>query len=149
MAAKVTKELSGAGLWGVEFFLTDKGIYFSELSPRPHDTGMVTLANTQNFSEFELHARAILGFPIPEIQLKQNGASAVILANAEGTSYEFNGITSVLQNNNTDVRLFAKPTTRPYRRMGVVLTYDNLQSDINVVKQKAIDLSKQISITIN
>ena len=149
MAAKVTKELSGAGLWGVEFFLTDKGIYFSELSPRPHDTGMVTLANTQNFSEFELHARAILGFPIPEIQLKQNGASAVILANAEGTSYEFNGVTSVLQNNNTDVRLFAKPTTRPYRRMGVVLTYDNLQSDINVVKQKAIDLSKQISITIN
>ena len=140
MAAKVTKELSGAGLWGVEFFLTDKGIYFSELSPRPHDTGMVTLANTQNFSEFELHARAILGFPIPEIQLKQNGASAVILANAEGTSYEFNGVTSVLQNNNTDVRLFAKPTTRPYRRMGVVLTYDNLQSDINVVKQKAIDL---------
>ncbi len=149
MAEKVTKELSGAGLWGVEFFLTDKGIYFSELSPRPHDTGMVTLANTQNLSEFELHARAILGFPIPEIQLKQHGASAVLLANAEGTSYEFNGVTTVLKNNNTDVRLFAKPTTRPYRRMGVVLTYDNLNSDIQVVKQKAIDLSKQISITIN
>ena len=94
-------------------------------------------------------AQLNLNLKIIEIQLKQNGASAVILANAEGTSYEFNGITSVLQNNNTDVRLFAKPTTRPYRRMGVVLTYDNLQSDINVVKQKAIDLSKQISITIN
>lgn len=149
MAAKVTKELSGAGLWGVEFFLTDKGIYFSELSPRPHDTGMVTLANTQNLSEFELHARAILGFPIPEIQLKQHGASAVLLASAEGTSYKFTGVTNVLKNNNTDVRLFGKPTTRPYRRMGVVLTYDNLQSDINMVKQKAIDLSKQITIITN
>ena len=149
MAAKVTKELSGAGLWGVEFFLTDKGIYFSELSPRPHDTGMVTLANTQNLSEFELHARAILGFPIPNIQLKQHGASAVLLASAEGSNYNFNGVTAVLENSNTDVRLFAKPTTRPYRRMGVVLTYDNLQSDVNVVKQKAMDLSKQITITIN
>lgn len=149
MAAKVTKELSGAGLWGVEFFLTDKGIYFSELSPRPHDTGMVTLANTQNLSEFELHARAILGFPIPNIQLKQHGASAVLLASTEGTSYQFDGVTKVLENSNTDVRLFAKPTTRPYRRMGVVLTYDNLQSDVNEVKQKAMDLSKQISITSN
>lgn len=149
MAAKVTKELSGAGLWGVEFFLTDKGIYFSELSPRPHDTGMVTLANTQNLNEFELHARAILGFPIPEIQLKQHGASAVLLANAEGTNYTFDGVNNVLQNKNTDIRLFGKPTTRPYRRMGVVLTYDNLQSDVNAVKQKAIDLSKQITITIS
>lgn len=149
MAAKVTKELSGAGIWGVEFFLTDKGIYFSELSPRPHDTGMVTLANTQNLSEFELHARAILGFPIPQIQLQQHGASAVLLAVAEGTSYQFTGVTKVLENNNTDVRLFGKPTTRPYRRMGVVLTYDTLESDINVVKQKAIDLSKQITISIN
>ncbi len=146
MAAKVTKALSGSGLWGVEFFLTDKGIYFSELSPRPHDTGMVTLANTQNLSEFELHARAILGFPIPQIQLKQHGASAVLLAGAEGTNYHFTGVTNVLENANTDVRLFGKPTTRPYRRMGVVLTYDNLQSDINTVKQKAIDLSKQITI---
>jgi len=146
MAAKVTKALSGAGLWGVEFFLTDKGIYFSELSPRPHDTGMVTLANTQNLSEFELHARAIIGFPIPQIQLQQNGASAVLLASAEGTSYHYTGVEDVLKNTNTDIRLFAKPTTRPFRRMGVVLTYDNLQSDINVIKQRAIDLSKQIRI---
>lgn len=149
MAAKVTKALSGAGLWGVEFFLTDKGIYFSELSPRPHDTGMVTLANTQNLSEFELHARAIIGFPIPQIQLQQYGASAVLLASAESTSYHFTGVTDVLSNPNTDVRLFGKPTTRPYRRMGVVLTYDNLQSDVNAVKQRAIDLSKQISIINN
>ncbi len=146
MAAKVTKELSGFGIWGVEFFLTDKGIYFSELSPRPHDTGMVTLANTQNLNQFELHARAILGFPIPQIQLQQHGASAVILANADGTSYHFTGVKNVLSHVNTDVRLFGKPTTRPYRRMGVVLTNDELKSDINIVKQKAIDLSKQITI---
>jgi len=97
MAAKVTQALSGAGLWGVEFFLTDKGIYFSELSPRPHDTGMVTLANTQNLSEFELHARAIIGFPIPKIQLQQHGASAVLLASSESSSYHFTGITDVLK----------------------------------------------------
>jgi phosphoribosylglycinamide formyltransferase 2 len=146
MADKVTKALGGSGLWGVEFFLTDKGIYFSELSPRPHDTGMVTLANTQNLSEFELHARAILGFPIPKIQLQQHGASAVLLASAESSSYHFTGVTDVLTNENTDIRLFGKPTTRPYRRMGVVLTYDNLQSDVNTVKQRAIDLAKQITI---
>ena len=147
MAAKVTKELSGAGLWGVEFFLTDKGIYFSELSPRPHDTGMVTLANTQNLSEFELHARAIIGFSIPNITLQQHGASAVLLAEKESTHYNFNGVNTVLENTKTDVRLFGKPTTRPYRRMGVVLTFDNLQSDIDEVKQRAIDFSKKITIT--
>ncbi|HNR16664.1 MAG TPA: formate-dependent phosphoribosylglycinamide formyltransferase, partial [Chitinophagaceae bacterium] len=81
MAEKVTTALTGAGLWGVEFFLTDNGVYFSELSPRPHDTGMVTLAGTQNLSEFELHARTILGLPIPEIKLERAGASAVVLAN--------------------------------------------------------------------
>lgn len=80
MAKKVTTALTGAGLWGVEFFLTDKGVYFSELSPRPHDTGMVTLAGTQNLSEFELLARAILGLPIPEIKSERAGASAVVLA---------------------------------------------------------------------
>ena len=147
MAGKVTKELSGAGLWGVEFFLTDKGIYFSELSPRPHDTGMVTLANTQNLSEFELHARAIIGFSIPNITLQQHGASAVLLAEKESTHYNFNGVNTVLENTKTDVRLFGKPTTRPYRRMGVVLTFDNLQSDIDEVKQRAIDFSKKITIT--
>ena len=147
MAGKVTKELSGAGLWGVEFFLTDKGIYFSELSPRPHDTGMVTLANTQNLSEFELHARAIIGYSIPNITLQQHGASAVLLAEKESTHYNFNGVNTVLENTKTDVRLFGKPTTRPYRRMGVVLTFDNLQSDIDEVKQRAIDFSKKITIT--
>jgi phosphoribosylglycinamide formyltransferase 2 len=79
MAEKITGALTGAGIWGVEFFLSDKGVYFSELSPRPHDTGMVTLAGTQNLTEFDLHARAILGLPIPVIALEKAGASAVPL----------------------------------------------------------------------
>ncbi|MES2132905.1 MAG: formate-dependent phosphoribosylglycinamide formyltransferase [Bacteroidota bacterium] len=146
MAAKVTKALSGAGLWGVEFFLTDKGIYFSELSPRPHDTGMVTLAGTQNLSEFELHARAITGLPIPEITLERAGASAVILATSEGKNPSYTGVENVLANTLTDVRVFNKPTTRPYRRMAVVLTYDKPGSDVNAIKQKAIDLAKTIKV---
>jgi len=146
MAAKVTKALTGSGLWGVEFFLTDKGIYFSELSPRPHDTGMVTLAGTQNLSEFELHARAILGLPIPEITLERTGASAVVLATQEGKNPGYSGIETVLQNPLTDVRVFNKPTTRPYRRMAVVLTYDKVGANVNTVKDKAIKLAKEINI---
>lgn len=147
MADKVTKGLTGAGLWGVEFFLTDKGVYFSELSPRPHDTGMVTLAGTQNLSEFELHARAVIGLPIAEITLERKGASAVVLADREGVPKGYEGVETVLTNKQTDVRVFNKPTTRPYRRMAVVLTYGDHQSDVDAVKQKAIDLSKQIKIT--
>lgn len=149
MAAKVTEALGGSGLWGVEFFLTDKGVYFSELSPRPHDTGMVTLAGTQNLSEFELHARAILGYPIPEITLERIGASAVVLASTEGNNPTYTGIETVLKNKLTDVRVFNKPTTRPYRRMAVVLTYNNTSADVNEVKQKAMDLSKLITVSTN
>ena len=149
MAAKVTKALTGSGLWGVEFFLTDKGIYFSELSPRPHDTGMVTLANTQNLSEFELHARAILGLPIPEITLERVGVSVVILAVTEGVCPTYTGVEQVLEHKLTDVRIFNKPTTRPYRRMAVVLTYDKIGSQVDAVKQRAIALAKQISVNSN
>jgi phosphoribosylglycinamide formyltransferase 2 len=147
MADKVTRGLSGAGLWGVEFFLTDKGVYFSELSPRPHDTGMVTLAGTQNLSEFELHARAVTGLPIPEITLERKGASAVVLADRDGTAKAYEGVEDVLKNKLTDVRIFNKPSTRPYRRMAVVLTNGGLNSDVDAIKQKAIDLSKQIKIS--
>jgi phosphoribosylglycinamide formyltransferase 2 len=146
MAGKVTKALGGAGLWGVEFFLTDKGVYFSELSPRPHDTGMVTLAGTQNFSEFELHARAITGLPIPSITLEKCGASAVVLASQEGARPNYLGIEYVLQNAQTDVRVFNKPTTRPYRRMAVVLCNDKTEADVIAVKNKAIDLAKHVKI---
>ena len=147
MADKVTQALTGFGLWGVEFFLTQKGVYFSELSPRPHDTGMVTLANTQNYNEFELHARAILGLAIPQITLVNVGASAVVLATNEGKNPNFTGIETVLKNTNTDVKVFNKPSTRPYRRMAVVLCNGSTTENVTSVKEKAIQLSKQIEVT--
>ena len=122
MAAKVTAALGGAGIWGVEFFITQDGAYFSELSPRPHDTGMVTLAGTQNLNEFELHARAILGMPIPTITQVQNGASAVVLAQSESAKAPiYEGLDLVLTDPKAEVCIFGKPSTRPYRRMAVVL----------------------------
>jgi phosphoribosylglycinamide formyltransferase 2 len=146
MAQQVTAALTGAGLWGVEFFLTDKGVYFSELSPRPHDTGMVTLAGTQNLSEFELHARAILGLPIPEIVLERAGASAVILAHHSSDTVVITGLSAALAHPQTDVRLFGKPTTRPYRRMGVALAYDSPTADIAVLRQKARAVADAITV---
>lgn len=144
MAGKVTEALTGAGIWGVEFFLTDQGVYFSELSPRPHDTGMVTLAGTQNLSEFELHARAILGLPIPEIVLEKAGASAVILAAQSANGFSIHGLEKALAAPRTEVRLFGKPSTRPYRRMGVVLVYDGVQADTNRLRREAMESAAQI-----
>jgi phosphoribosylglycinamide formyltransferase 2 len=139
MAANVTAALGGAGIWGVEFFITKEGAYFSELSPRPHDTGMVTLAGTQNFSEFEIHARAILGIPITEIKLERNGASAVVLASTESNQQpEFIGLNEAARFTNSDFKLFGKPTTRPYRRMAVALTYGTEKVEDLVVKAKEV-----------
>ncbi len=148
MADKVTKALGGAGLWGVEFFLSDKdGVYFSELSPRPHDTGMVTLANTQTYSEFELHLRAILSLPIPAIKLERMGVSAVILASKESSEQPIaDGIERVLCNENMDVRIFGKPSTRVNRRMGVVLAHAPIGGDIDELRRAAIDAAALISI---
>ena len=137
MARKVTEALGGAGIFGVEFFLTDEGVYFSELSPRPHDTGMVTLAGTQNFNEFELHLRAILSLPIAEITLEKAGASAVILASQNSDSPSFTGIEQIAALPKTDFRLFGKPTSRPYRRMGVALVSDTLNSRVEDIIEKA------------
>ena len=137
MARKVTEALGGAGLFGVEFFLTDEGVYFSELSPRPHDTGMVTLAKTQNFNEFELHLRAILSIPIPEITLERIGASAVVLASENSNNPTYSGIEKVASLSKTDFRIFGKPTSRPYRRMGVILVNDSLDTPIEEVVEKA------------
>lgn len=146
MAEKVTAALGGAGIWGVEFFISKDGAYFSELSPRPHDTGMVTLAGTQNFSEFELHARAILGLPVPEIVLQRNGASAVVLANENKDVYPtFSGIEKVAAASNADFRVFGKPATRPYRRMAVTLTYGN--EEVKDLVTKAKDLAGLIKIS--
>ena len=149
MADLVTKALSGSGLWGVEFFLADDGVYFSELSPRPHDTGMVTLAGTQNFSEFELHARAVLGLPISEITLERVGASAVILADKEGVNPTYTGLEKAMNHPQSDIRIFGKPITRPYRRMAVALAYDKVGSDVNIVKERAIEIAKEIDVLSN
>ena len=146
MAQKVTMALTGAGIWGVEFFLTNQGIYFSELSPRPHDTGMVTLARTQNLSEFELHARAILGLPIPEIKLERAGASAVVLADKTAAQYTVAGIEKALAQTNTDIRVFGKPNTRPYRRMAVVLVYDRVDTNMDQLRNKVKETADKIII---
>ena len=147
MARKVTEALSGAGIWGVEFFLTDHGVYFSELSPRPHDTGMVTLAGTQNLNEFELHTRAILGLPIPQIELLKAGVSAVILAStASSEKPTFTGVAQALEQVQSDIKLFGKPSTRPYRRMGVALTYAPVDTDMDALRKKAKSIADLVKV---
>lgn len=139
MAADVTAALGGSGIWGVEFFIGKDAVYFSELSPRPHDTGMVTLGNTQNFSEFELHARAVLGIPVEEITLEKNGASAVVLANKDNAQTPLiSGLEEAAQYDNSDFRVFGKPSSRPYRRMAVALAFGNKPVEDLVDKAKII-----------
>ena len=124
MARKVVDNLGGYGLFGVEFFVVGDTVIFSELSPRPHDTGMVTLIS-QNLTEFDLHVRAILGLPIPAITQFGPAASAVILADRNADAFEITGLGDALQAQapdiSVDVRIFGKPSTRPGRRMGVAL----------------------------
>lgn len=147
MADKVTAALTGAGIWGVEFFLShENGVYFSELSPRPHDTGMVTLAGTQNFNEFELHLRAVLGLPIPCIKPLRIGASAVILspiASQEPPHYK--GIELTCEED-ADIRIFGKPTTRVNRRIGVVVCNDDLDGDLEALRDKAKRLASYVEV---
>ena len=140
MAEKVTIDLGGAGLFGVEFFVTKDEVIFSELSPRPHDTGMVTLIS-QNLSEFDLHARAILGLPIPSIECEE-GASAVVLADKDGQNPRFTGVEAALNEPGVDVRIFGKPTTRPYRRMAVALA-----QGANAL-QRAREAAAKISVVV-
>ena len=148
MAAKVTQALTGAGLWGVEFFLShDKGVYFSELSPRPHDTCMVTLAGTQNLNEFELHCRAVLGLPIPRITLEHTGASAVILSPiASREQPRYRGEEEVCREENTDLRIFGKPSTKLNRRMGVVVRYDALDADLDALRDKTKAAAAKVEV---
>ena len=139
IANNVTKTLGGSGIWGVEFFIGKDGVYFSELSPRPHDTGMVTLAGTQNFTEFELHARAILGIPVLDIPLVRNGASAVVLAEKKGAEFPvFSGLEAASNFTNTDFKIFGKPSTHPYRRMAIALAYGNKKVEELVEKAKEV-----------
>jgi phosphoribosylglycinamide formyltransferase 2 len=142
IATQVTDALGGAGIFGVEFFITADEVIFSELSPRPHDTGMVTLIS-QNLNEFELHLRAILGLPIPNIIQYAPAASAVILATETSDSISFTGIESALSVPDVDVRLFGKPDSRPYRRMGVALA---TAETTDLARAKAVDAASKITL---
>jgi phosphoribosylglycinamide formyltransferase 2 len=142
IAKKVTDALGGAGIFGVEFFITKDEVIFSELSPRPHDTGMVTLIS-QNLNEFELHLRAVLGLPIPKIELFAPSASAVILASAKSDSISFSGVAEALAETDVDIRLFGKPSAHPYRRMGVTLAKGE---DTTIAREKATTAANRITI---
>ena len=145
MAAQVTEALTGAGIWGVEFFVSEsRGVIFSELSPRPHDTGMVTMAGTQNLTEFELHCRAVLGLPIPEITLERQGASAVILSEVETECPEYEGMEQVCAATQTYLRIFGKPVAHIGRRMGVVVCWN----DVNVSQEELRDKCKQLAAQV-
>jgi phosphoribosylglycinamide formyltransferase 2 len=146
MANKVTEALGGYGLFGVEFFVTKTEVIFSELSPRPHDTGLVTLIS-QDLSEFDLHARAILGLPIPKIEyFSDTAASAVILADRDSQNFTFAGIEQALDIPDVEIRIFGKPTTRPYRRMGVALARGKT---IDLSREKALQAAKKVQIKYN
>ena len=145
IAAEVTKALTGAGIWGVEFFLTKQGeVIFSELSPRPHDTGMVTLGHTTNLSEFELHFRAVMGLPIAGIKLEHAGASAVVLSPKECYCPLDYHLDDALKQENTRVRIFGKPEAHVGRRMGVVLCYGDVDADTNELRETAKAAAKTI-----
>ncbi|MGA0252889.1 MAG: formate-dependent phosphoribosylglycinamide formyltransferase [Vulcanococcus sp.] len=147
MAREVTDNLGGAGIFGVEFFVCrlpdgSSEVVFSELSPRPHDTGLVTLAG-QNLSEFELHLRAVLGLPIPEIRSEGAAASRVILAERQSDSVAFSGLDEALAETDVQVLLFGKPDARPYRRMGVALARG---ADLKDAQQKADQAAGKIQV---
>lgn len=144
MAEKVTEALTGYGLWGVEFFLTESGVVFSELSPRPHDTGMVTLGHTTNLSEFELHLRAVLGLPIHDIRLEHAGCSAVILADKDYEGTPDYNLMDALKEECTRVRIFGKPEAHFGRRMGVMLCYGEKDADLDALRDKAKRLAKTV-----
>ena len=149
MARAVTDNLGGAGLFGVEFFLCgapgQEEVVFSELSPRPHDTGLVTLVG-QNLSEFELHLRAVLGLPIPAIEALGPAASRVILAQEHGTTVQYEGLEQALATPDTQVLLFGKPEARPQRRLGVALARG---ADLAQARQRADAAAAAVRVRVS
>lgn len=144
IAQTITDNLGGWGIFGVELFIKGDEVYFSEVSPRPHDTGLVTLIS-QDLSEFALHARAILGLPIPNIRQFGHSASSVILVNGESSQVEFDNLESVLAEPDTQLRLFGKPKVKTQRRMGVVLA---LGDSIEQARKKATKASNAVKIRL-
>ncbi|MCB1757343.1 MAG: formate-dependent phosphoribosylglycinamide formyltransferase [Gammaproteobacteria bacterium] len=144
MAAKVTAELGGYGLFGVELFIKGDDVIFSEVSPRPHDTGMVTLIS-QDLSEFALHARAILGLPIPNIHFHGPSASSVILVEGESVQPTFGNLDQALAEPDTALRLFGKPEVKGTRRMGVALARDK---SVDAAREKAVRASSAVTVSL-
>ncbi len=148
-AKAVVDNLGGYGLFGVEFFVQGEEVIFSELSPRPHDTGMVTLIS-QNLTEFDLHARAVLGLPIPTLTQLGAAASAVILAEHDADDFSVAGLEAALRparpGVEIDVRIFNKPTTRPYRRMGVALALARA-GDTDTAREAARDAAAKVTLS--
>lgn len=144
IAQTITDNLGGLGLFGVELFISGDEVYFSEVSPRPHDTGLVTLIS-QDLSEFALHARAILGLPIPNIRQYGPAASSVILVNGESSQVEFSNLENALAEPDTQLRLFGKPKVKTQRRMGVTLALDN---SIALARARATRASESIQIKL-
>ncbi|WP_462413551.1 formate-dependent phosphoribosylglycinamide formyltransferase [Neobacillus sp. Marseille-QA0830] len=145
IAKKITDALGGYGLFGVELFLSEEGVTFSEVSPRPHDTGMVTMVS-QDLSEFALHIRSVLGYPIHEVQLLAPGASHTVKAAEESQSYHITGIAEALASPHTQVRVFGKPETKPGRRMAVALSTGE---SIDMARERADKAASEITIVLN
>jgi len=144
IARKITDALGGYGLFGVELFIKDDAVYFSEVSPRPHDTGMVTMIS-QDLSQFALHVRAILGLPIPNIQQHGPSASAVILVEGHSKNVQFTNLEQALAEPDTQIRLFGKPEVQGKRRMGVALARG---ADISEAKAKAIKSASMVKVVL-
>lgn len=144
IASKITEALGGRGLFGVELFVKDDQVWFSEISPRPHDTGMVTLIS-QNLSEFSLHVRAILGLPIPTIEQYGASASAVLMVEGDSNQVSYIHLAKALSVEQTDLRLFGKPEVKGVRRMGVALARAN---NINDAIEKAKQVTNQIKFIL-
>ena len=143
IARQVTDELGGRGIFGVELFIKGDDVWFSEVSPRPHDTGMVTMTS-QFQSEFALHARAILGLPV-DTRLRSAGASAVIYGGFDGAPISYHGVDEALRVPQTEIRLFGKPESFTRRRMGVALAYGNSIEDARHRAKQAADAVKPVS----
>ncbi|MEX2335302.1 MAG: formate-dependent phosphoribosylglycinamide formyltransferase [Pseudohongiella sp.] len=144
IAAAVTESLGGFGLFGVELFVKGDSVYFSEVSPRPHDTGLVTLIS-QNLSQFALHARAILGLPIPVIRQLGPSASAVLLVAGDSNDMQYGNLEQALAEPDTDLRLFGKPEVHGERRLGVALARDE---NIDGAVQKALHVARSIKVSL-
>lgn len=144
IAKAVTDQLGGLGIFGVELFLTEQGVLFSEVSPRPHDTGMVTMI-TQDLSEFALHVRAILGFPLESVHLLSPGASATLKAESAGQAFAITGIKEALAVPRTQVRVFGKPEIRPGRRMAVALS---AAEDVEIARTSAKQAASMLKVEV-